>query len=78
MKYANLFHGIDPSMVAARKANDARLIALANRLGVKPVPLDGLGGRIVLTTAGEERYDIIDLANALLDRIEAATPEQKP
>ena|SRR5262245_5381278 len=50
-----------------------KLPALAERLGVKPVdPLTS--GNILLTMKDGRNYDVIDIINALLDRLDQATP----
>lgn len=54
----------------------ARLPALAERLGVKPIDAqEDRPDAITLHVATGERYDFIDLLHGLLDRIDAS---QKP
>jgi len=48
-----------------------RLPALAERLGVKPRPPDAPPS-VVLTTRGGTTYDLFDLVNAALDRLDIA------
>lgn len=51
----------------------AKVQALAARLGVSAAPEDGDGIFRTLIDAGDKRFDIIDLTNALLDRLDAAS-----
>lgn len=46
----------------------AKLPALAKRLGVEPN--NKRGGGLVLCTKSGETYDVFDLVNAVLDRLE--------
>ena len=51
----------------------AKLPALAKRLGVEPMPDDAshLPPTVLLTTVdGNKKYDIFDLMNAFLDRMD--------
>lgn len=54
----------------------ARLPALAERLGVKPVG-ENHPASIVLITKGGVRFDLYDLVNAALDRL-APSPKEPP
>ena len=47
-----------------------KLPALAERLGVKPS--ESKEASVVLCTADGRKYDLFDLINAVLDKIEAA------
>ena len=48
-----------------------RLPALAKRLGVQPVA-GSTAGRVMIRNREGVAYDLFDLVNALLDKIEAA------
>lgn len=50
----------------------ARLPALAERLGVVPLAA-GFRGSVVLRTQDGTSYDLFDLVDAILDRIDATT-----
>jgi hypothetical protein len=47
----------------------AKLPALAERLGVKPLGPEG-NGTVVLSTKAGQHYDLFDLINAVLDRVD--------
>ena len=60
-------------LVAQYKDPWAKLPALAKRLGVEPMPDDSshLPPTVLLTTLdGKFKYDIFDLVNAFLDRMD--------
>jgi len=49
-----------------------RLPALAQRLGVKPNTGTTESGRTVIQMKNGDQYDLFDLMNAFLDKVEAA------
>ncbi len=51
-----------------------RLPALAARLGVEPNTRSGESGRTLLHMKNGDKYDLFDLMNAFLDRVDAASP----
>lgn len=48
-----------------------QLPALAERLGVKPVDHDASSGLVLLSMKDGTMYNVIELVNAVLDRIDA-------
>jgi hypothetical protein len=52
---------------------NAKIQRLALRLGVPPVEKNNLGTFRVTLGAGDREYDFVDLVNAFLDRVDAAT-----
>ncbi len=51
---------------------NAKVKRLAARLGVAPRQ-DNLGIFSMVLSAGDEKYDVIDLVNAFLDRLDTTT-----
>ncbi len=54
-----------------------KLPALAHRLGVRQIVSDGHVG-LTLSTREGQRYDVLELVNAILDRVDAALAKVEP
>lgn len=73
MKYVGImsdeFSFADNISISKRPDPLARLPALAERLGIAPAPIDGAGSVRLVTESGDA-YDLFDLINAFLDKLE--------
>jgi hypothetical protein len=67
---------LSPSSVQAFSCEDgiANLPAVADRLGVGPLPTDKIGNaKVILSMCDGRTYDFLELINALLDKMAAAS-----